>query len=919
MILNKVKLEDFISHKKTEIELGYGINVIVGPNGSGKTSILDGISFALFNDTGRGKKENLINSKADKCKVALSFTEAGVEYDVDWIMERGGSAKGSLYRLTDGKRSLLVRGGERSVIPEVVKVLGIDKSMFLQSVYVRQGEIEKLVTALPGARKELISRLLGVEDLDRAWNGIKTVVQVYRDKQIALETELGRKPIVEKQRCEAEAKSQKLEVQLKSQRKDLAGIESEVGRLQAILEEFKVKKKEFDALDNEKGLLDQSISNLERKLSEEKMELGRAVAAGKVVEALKDEVAKLPLLDVYAQGLTEKNTLELKQRKFLDKLEEITQLEKTVANNLQSHEFFLDKEKLIAEKNRERRSCEGADTALDKAKKLLEARRKEEQKRKANLAKELDKYEFALGEKVSVDNIQIVIDRVGKALQESLKVLVARVSEITAKKGVLAARIKELDENLSKFSSITEAKACPTCETELGPERVSHLMSKYTSEKSTVEKSLVKMNNDLKETEGEYEEASQREKQVNAVSAERIHSLAADLQEESNQVASQLLEIEGLGKQAETLKKLDLDLDRLEEEKGVFEEDAMEFDSAKRQLAKLPSQESTQEELSPIVSALEQVTNALADSIKQLGYEPKDPQKELRELRVKKQEYDQNVTTANRKAEYELSVSVTDGDLSKCRKQHSATLGDLEKLGYDETEHEKTQRKFNSKGEAMQKLEKDIARTDQEKVGFDREACKCSEELKALEDKVFEKKLVDKYIAVLNRIRDAYGKDGIQKMIRARARPLLERSTRDLFERFNLAYSDIKIDDDYNISVLGSAGEQDIDQISGGERVALAIALRLAIAQVLSGKIETIIMDEPTTHLDEQRRKELVNILSSFFREGGRIIPQMLIITHHPEIEDVADIVYTVKKEKNYSIAEKNIQAPDGQPIANLE
>jgi DNA repair exonuclease SbcCD ATPase subunit len=38
---------------------------------------------------------------------------------------------------------------------------------------------------------------------------------------------------------------------------------------------------------------------------------------------------------------------------------------------------------------------------------------------------------------------------------------------------------------------------------------------------------------------------------------------------------------------------------------------------------------------------------------------------------------------------------------------------------------------------------------------------------------------------------------------------------------------------------------------------------------------------------------ELVNILSSFFRESSRIIPQMLIITHHPEIEDVADVVYT--------------------------
>ena len=91
MILNKIKLENFISHQNTEIDLGYGINVVVGPNGAGKTSILDGISFALFNDySNRGKKENLINSRAKKCKVGLSFTEAGIGYDAEWIMERKG-------------------------------------------------------------------------------------------------------------------------------------------------------------------------------------------------------------------------------------------------------------------------------------------------------------------------------------------------------------------------------------------------------------------------------------------------------------------------------------------------------------------------------------------------------------------------------------------------------------------------------------------------------------------------------------------------------------------------------------------------------------------------------------------------------------------------------------------------------------
>ena len=170
MILNKVKLNDFVSHKNSELDLGYGINVVVGPNGAGKTSILDAISFALFNDySGRGKKENLINSKAKKCKAAVEFTEGGIKYAVEWSLERNKSAKGRLYRFQDGVKSLHMEGGSNSVVPEVEKILGIDKSMFVQSIYVRQGEIEELVTAKPADRKTLISKLLGVEDLQRAW------------------------------------------------------------------------------------------------------------------------------------------------------------------------------------------------------------------------------------------------------------------------------------------------------------------------------------------------------------------------------------------------------------------------------------------------------------------------------------------------------------------------------------------------------------------------------------------------------------------------------------------------------------------------------------------------------------------------------------------------------------------------------
>ena len=65
--------------------------------------------------------------------------------------------------------------------------------------------------------------------------------------------------------------------------------------------------------------------------------------------------------------------------------------------------------------------------------------------------------------------------------------------------------------------------------------------------------------------------------------------------------------------------------------------------------------------------------------------------------------------------------------------------------------------------------------------------------------------------------------------------------------------------------------------------------MRLAIAKALSGKITTVIMDEPTTHLDEERRRELVEILKNFFKGSSSILPQMIVVTHHREIEDAAD------------------------------
>ena len=336
MILNKVKLENFISHQNTEIDLGYGINVVVGPNGAGKTSILDAISFALFNDySNRGKKEKLINDRAKKCKVGICFTEAGISYDAEWSIERKGSAHGSLFRTVDGERKLLVKDGERSVVPEIQKVLGFDKNMFMQSVYVRQGEIEKLVTSTPGDRKELISRLLGVEELEIAWEGIKSVIQVYREKQIALKTELDRKPVVEKTKKDYETKAAELEALISSKKTNLSEIESELKRLQTVLDELKSTKKQFENYDKEKRVIEGNIENLKQKLQRETEELGQAVAAEEVVKKLENSIAQLPFLEDYIDHLTEKEKQELTRSSYSAKLEEIKELKNTLEDDFE--------------------------------------------------------------------------------------------------------------------------------------------------------------------------------------------------------------------------------------------------------------------------------------------------------------------------------------------------------------------------------------------------------------------------------------------------------------------------------------------------------------------------------------------------------------------------------------------------------
>ena len=107
-----------------------------------------------------------------------------------------------------------------------------------------------------------------------------------------------------------------------------------------------------------------------------------------------------------------------------------------------------------------------------------------------------------------------------------------------------------------------------------------------------------------------------------------------------------------------------------------------------------------------------------------------------------------------------------------------------------------------------------------------------------------------------------------------------------------------------NISIICKRGstQYDLKSLSGGERVTVAIALRLGMAHLLgSSNLNFMILDEPTSYLDSEHRLELVNVLSQLSglkRLDSDKPLQLLIITHDAEIfeNSMIDNIYKFSK-----------------------
>ena len=181
MIFNRLKLFNFKSHENTIIRFNKGISVIVGENGAGKSTILEAISFALFKQHTGKKIDDLVRNNAPSMSVELEFTSNGREYKV--VRQKKSNLKSSLFKRTSSEGGYVhICTGDKEVSNEIHQILDIDSDLFLNAIYIRQGEIAELVDKTPDEKKLLISKLLGIDSLEKAWENLQPFINDYENK-----------------------------------------------------------------------------------------------------------------------------------------------------------------------------------------------------------------------------------------------------------------------------------------------------------------------------------------------------------------------------------------------------------------------------------------------------------------------------------------------------------------------------------------------------------------------------------------------------------------------------------------------------------------------------------------------------------------------------------------------------------------
>lgn len=157
-------LEGFRSHERpTEISFeDRTLIAIVGPTGSGKSSILDGIAYALYGKTPRVQSASgrLVCTRSDRARIRFRFSVDGRVYEVG----RSIPAQAADYLLDEAGDEKVT--GARAIGSKVQELLGLDFDAFESSVLLAQNKFSRFLDAETTERTKILKGIFRIEQID---------------------------------------------------------------------------------------------------------------------------------------------------------------------------------------------------------------------------------------------------------------------------------------------------------------------------------------------------------------------------------------------------------------------------------------------------------------------------------------------------------------------------------------------------------------------------------------------------------------------------------------------------------------------------------------------------------------------------------------------------------------------------------
>jgi len=180
-MIESIELTNWKAFDHLELDFSRGVNFIIGPNGTGKTSILEAICLAFTGETLTADYKQLVRGQRDNANIILKFRFNNAEtYTIErnFSRQRRGAA-----RLLDSKGNPKANNWDE-VTKFIENLYGIHSLFFQRVIYMSEGDVHRFIDKPPGeALMSQIDSILGVDQMKYISNELDQLENDFKEDE----------------------------------------------------------------------------------------------------------------------------------------------------------------------------------------------------------------------------------------------------------------------------------------------------------------------------------------------------------------------------------------------------------------------------------------------------------------------------------------------------------------------------------------------------------------------------------------------------------------------------------------------------------------------------------------------------------------------------------------------------------------